>query len=85
MLGQSERWSHQLLHCAACTAIITWVAKHKLFLCSLISLETHENSTPPELSAREEEALRRTATCLEACRIGEVTAGSLLHDCRSHL
>lgn len=40
--------------------------------CSLISLETHDSSSPPELSAREEEALRRTATCLEACRIGEV-------------
>ena len=41
-------------------------------MCSLISLEMHETSSPPELSAREEEALKRTAKCLEGCRIADV-------------
>ena len=42
------------------------------WICSLISLEMHETSSPPELSAREEEALKRTAKCLEGCRIADV-------------
>ena len=42
------------------------------WICSLISLEMHETSSPPELSAREEEALKRTARCLEGCRIADV-------------
>ena len=37
----------------------------------------HETSSPPELSAREEEALKRTAKCLEGCRIADVRHTSL--------
>ncbi len=53
------------------------------WICSLISLEMHETSSPPELSAREEEALKRTAKCLEGCRIADVS--HILHCTPSYL
>lgn len=55
------------------------------WMCSLISLEMHETSSPPELSAREEEALKRTAKCLEGCRIADVSHTSQCTPAFPHL